>query len=165
MDLGIPASWADGHRVLIGESAVDFEITLLKINRSRHFASLMVKHVPPAQLQVRLPAPWMQKPAARKQINWVQITKMASKFVAGVGKETFDVQMKVNLVNGKILSGTMVNQVSGTDETAWMQPSQGMVTLVRLRFQGASRSHCRIKRKRATTSRNAGTRLFKTASC
>lgn len=115
LNLGVPASWADDHRVQLGESVVDFEIALLKINRPRDVATLLVKHVPPAQLRVRLPASWMRKRVGETPNNWVQVEKKAGKFVAGVGRETFDVQMKVNLVSGKILSGTMVNQVSGQE--------------------------------------------------
>lgn len=115
MKVGIPASWADGHRVVLGESAVDFNITLSQLDHPRQVATLFVQHVPPAQPRVRLPAPWMRKPVAHTPNNWVQVTKKDGKFVAGIGRETFDVRMKVSLADGRILSGTLENMVKGEE--------------------------------------------------
>lgn len=115
LNLGIPGSWADGNRVEIGESAVDFDFTLLKVDEATNAATLLVRHVPPAQLRVQLPAPWMCDSVSGGPDNWVQVTTENGKFIAGVGKETFDVRMKVSLVNGKILSATMENLVKGRE--------------------------------------------------
>jgi hypothetical protein len=44
--------------------------------------------------------------------NWVEVEKNDDgKFEAAVGKETFDVELKIDLTDGKILSGTMDNTV------------------------------------------------------
>jgi hypothetical protein len=115
LKVGIPASWADGRRVVLGESAVDFDVSLLKVDRARQIAVLIVRHVPPAQPRVRLPAPWMHKPVAGTPNNWVQVTRKDDKFVAGVGKETFDVRMKVSLEDGRILSASIENLVKGQE--------------------------------------------------
>lgn len=117
LKVGIPASWADGRRVVIGESAVDFDVMLLKVDRPTQVATLLVRHVPPAQPRVRLPAPWMRKPVAGTPNNWVQVTKDDGKFVARVGKETFDVRMKIGLADGRILSGRLENLVQANERT------------------------------------------------
>ena len=62
--LGGPNSWADGNYVVLGEDSIDFDITLKEVNTSSQTATLMVKHVPPAQPKVKLPAPWMQAPVS-----------------------------------------------------------------------------------------------------
>jgi hypothetical protein len=115
LKVGIPASWADGRRVVLGESAVDFDLTLLNVDRSRQIAVLLVQHVPPAQPHVRLPATWMRKPVAGTPNNWVQVTRKDGKFVAGVGEETFDVRIKVSLEDGKIVSGRLANLVKARE--------------------------------------------------
>jgi len=103
-------SWADGNYILTGEDSVDFDMTLEDISHSSNTATLLVRHVPPEEPKVRLVANWMRKPVSDTPNNWVQVRKMASgKFLAAVGKETFDVQMKVSLTDGKILSGTLDN--------------------------------------------------------
>ena len=53
---GTPASWADGNVVVVGEDSIDFDITLVDINKSDNVATLMVRHVPPQDPEVRLPA-------------------------------------------------------------------------------------------------------------
>lgn len=108
---GRPESWADGKHVILGEDSVDFNITLLKIDPSTKAAALLVRHVPPAQPQIQLPAIWMRKPVALAPNNWVQVTKKGNEFMAAVGKETFDVQMVVSLADGRILSGSLENLV------------------------------------------------------
>jgi len=110
--VGIPASWADGNYVTLGEDSVDFDLTLKEIDPVNQVAVLLVKHVPPAQSNVKLPAPWMQASVGDTPNNWVQINKnQAGKYDAGAGKETFDVDIKVSLRDGKILSATMDNLV------------------------------------------------------
>ena len=44
--------------------------------------------------------------------NWVQVEKGSDgKFVAGIGQETFNVEIKIALATGRILSATMDNPV------------------------------------------------------
>jgi len=113
--LGMPASWADGNYVVLGEDSIDFDMTLTNVDRSNQVATLLVRHVPPEEPAVHLPAAWMREPVADTKNNWVNVTKRDGKFVAAVGKETFDVQVKVSLVDGKILSGTMENPVKSRE--------------------------------------------------
>ena len=110
--VGMPASWADGTYTILGESAVDFDLTLKELDSSNQVATLLVKHVPPQQPKVKLPAAWMETPVADTPNNWVQVSKnQAGKYEAGMGKETFDVEIKLSLKDGKILSATMDNLV------------------------------------------------------
>jgi hypothetical protein len=105
-------SWADGRYVLKGEDSIDFDITLEKVEPSEHTAELLVKHVPPAQPGITLPAEWMRKPVADTPNNWVEVSNnQQGKYVTAVGKETFDVRIKVDLTDGKMLSATMDNPV------------------------------------------------------
>lgn len=111
VERGTPASWADGNYVVLGESSIDFDITLAKIDTAREVATLLIRHVPPKKPQVKLPAVWMREPVAGTPNNWVSVARNAGKYVAEVGKETFDVQLTVSLLDGKILSGTMYNPI------------------------------------------------------
>jgi hypothetical protein len=105
-------SWADGRSVILGEDAVDFEMTLLSIDSTNGRAKLQVRHVPPATAVVHPPAAWMQVPLYDTPNNWVEIAKSAdTSYVAGVGRETFDVQIDVRLADGSILAATMDNPV------------------------------------------------------
>lgn len=107
-----PNSWADGTRVLIGEDAIDFDCTLKDVNRADNTATLVVRHVPPEKPEIRLPASWMRKPVADTANNYVQVSKgKDGKYWAGVGKEIVDVEIKVSLTDGKILSASMDNPV------------------------------------------------------
>lgn len=115
LNLGIPAPWADGKHVLVGVSAVDFDFTVVKVDRETRSATLLVRHVPPAQPRVPLPAAWMRKSDGGTPNNWVQVATEGNGFVAGVGIETFDVQIKVSLADGKILSASMENLVKGLE--------------------------------------------------
>jgi hypothetical protein len=110
---GMPSSWADGTRVLTGESAIDFDLTLKSVDPTTHTAVLLVHHVPPQKPTVHLAAEWMQAPVAGTANNWVGVTKTQDgKYEAAVGKETFDVTITVSTVDGRILSATMENLVS-----------------------------------------------------
>jgi hypothetical protein len=72
--------------------------------------------VAPEKPEIRLPADWMTKSVADTPNNWVQVTKTkAGKYLAAVGKETFDVEISVSLADGKILSGTIDNPVETTE--------------------------------------------------
>src|SRR5258708_9082137 len=111
-----PNSWADGTYTLTGEDSIDFDLTLKDVNRSNNTATVIVRHVPPEKPEIRLPADWMSKPVADTPNNWVQLTKTKSgKYLAAVGKETFDVEIRVSLADGKILSGSIDNPVETTE--------------------------------------------------
>jgi len=110
--VGGPASWADGNYVVLGEDSIDFDLTLKDVDSTKQIATLLVKHVPPQQPTVKLPADWMHVPVADTPNNWVEVKKNnAGKYDAEVGKETFDVEIKVSLADGKILSATLNNPV------------------------------------------------------
>jgi hypothetical protein len=112
---GTPASWADANYVMLGEDSIDFDITLVSVDESKRVATLLVKHVPPKQPQVKLPAAWMREPVAGTPNNWIDVSKKDGKFIAAVGKETFDVTIKISLPDGKILSGTIENPVEARE--------------------------------------------------
>jgi hypothetical protein len=98
--------------VLIGESAIDFDLTLKAVDTAAGTAVLVAKHVPPEKSAVKLPAEWMQKPVGDMPNNWVGVTKEQNgTYTAAVGQETFTVEIKVSLADGKILSATMDNPV------------------------------------------------------
>jgi len=106
-------SWADGQRVVVGEDAIDFDMTLLSVDTAKGTAELEVKHVPPPQTEVHLAAPWMQAAPGGQPNNWVQVTKTSDgQYLAGVGQETFDVHLTISLPDGRILRGTMQNPVT-----------------------------------------------------
>lgn len=108
-----PSSWADGTHVLVGEDAIDFDMTLKAVDSANGTASLEVKHVPPQHPALPLKAAWMQEPVGTGPNNWVQIAKDANgKYVAGVGLETFVVEMTVSLADGHIVSAAMENPVT-----------------------------------------------------
>jgi hypothetical protein len=111
---GGPSSWADGTYVILGEDSIDFDLTLKELDATTQTATLLVRHVPPAQPKVKLPAAWMQTPVADTPNNFVDVKgkNPAGKFVAQVGKETFDVEIKISLKDGKILSATLDNLVN-----------------------------------------------------
>jgi len=107
-----PNSWADGKYVLVGEDSIDFDFLLKDVNRSENTVTLLIRHVPPEKPEVRLPADWMRKPVANTANNWVQVQKIQNgNYLAAAGKETFDVEIKMSLTDGKILSATLDNPV------------------------------------------------------
>jgi len=109
---GRPNSWADGTYVLIGEDALDFDFTLKEVKHSENTATLLIRHVSPQNPEIKLPAEWMRKPVADTANNWVQVQKTdKGKYLAAVGKETFEVEIKIVLSDGKILSGHIENAV------------------------------------------------------
>lgn len=105
------SSWADGARVLIGEDEIDFDVRLTGLDRAADVATVHVKHQPPKAPRVKLPAEWMRTPVADTPNNWVQIRRQGEAYVAAAGKETFDVELKVRLSTGEILSATLDNLV------------------------------------------------------
>jgi len=107
---GTPNSWADGNYVLLGQDSIDFDLTLAEKN-DQGVATLVVRHVVPKEPQIKLGADWMKTPVADTPNNWVEVEKSGDgKFSAEIGKETFDVQVKV-AGDGKILSATLDNPV------------------------------------------------------
>jgi hypothetical protein len=109
---GNPNSWADGSRILTGEDAIDFDITVADMNLTDSVVTLVVRHVPPARPAITLKAPWMRVPVERSPNNWVQVSRRDSgEFVASVGKETFVASIRLSLADGKVLTATLDNQV------------------------------------------------------
>lgn len=109
---GRASSWADGSHTLVGEDSIDFDITLKEVDAANRVATLLVRHVPPVNPEIKLPADWMHAPVADTPNNWIEVEKSDDgKYTAEVGKETFGVEMKVSLADGKILSGTIDNPV------------------------------------------------------
>jgi hypothetical protein len=105
-------SWADGNYVLMGEDSIDFDFTLKDVDRSENIATLIIRHVPPGNPGIRIPVDWMKKPVAAAPNNWVQVQRTkGGRYLSAVGKETFDVEMKLGLNDGKILSGSIDNSV------------------------------------------------------
>jgi hypothetical protein len=106
------SSWADGTHVLVGESATDFDLTLKSVDAAAGTAVLVVRHVPPEKSAVQLPAAWMQAPVGDAPNNWIGVQKTQDgKISASVGQETFTVELKVSLADGKILSASLDNLV------------------------------------------------------
>ena len=109
---GTPASWADGNYVVVGEDSIDFDFTLKEVNQPRKIATLVIRHVPPEKPEIKIPADWMRPPVADTPNNWVEVEKGPNgKYLAEVGKETFEVLIKVSLVEGRILSARIDNPV------------------------------------------------------
>ena len=103
----------DGTRVLVGEDAIDFDMTLRTVDAAAGTALLEVKHVPPKDSAVPFKAAWMQAPVGDGTNNWVEIVKNAQgKYEAGVGLEMFTVDLTVSTADGHIVSATMENPVS-----------------------------------------------------
>jgi hypothetical protein len=72
----------------------------------------VVRHVPPQNPEIKIPADWMHAPVADTPNNCVEVEKhREKKIMAEVGKETFEVELKVSLKNGKIISATIDNPV------------------------------------------------------
>jgi hypothetical protein len=114
---GIPNSWADGTQVLVGEDVIDFDLTLLGANPKAHTAELLVKHIPPKQQRLKLPASWMQTPVRTLPNNWVQVIKSDGGFVAQVGTEVFEVLITVDTRDGKIVEAKIHNPVVYVERT------------------------------------------------
>ncbi len=104
-------SWADGQRVLLGQDAVDFSITVESVNPVEHTETLLIQHVPPPTLHVQQPANWMQERTSAQPNNFVQVSKNGDGFSAETGKETFDVRLVIDTRDGRILSAAMHNPV------------------------------------------------------
>lgn len=111
VDYGVPTSWADGQRILIGEDSIDFNITLAEVAPGEK-AVVLVQHVPPKNPGLKFPVDWMRTPVSDSPNNWAVVEKLQDdKYLAQVGKETFDVHIQVSLLDGKILSAIMDNPI------------------------------------------------------
>jgi len=106
------ASWADGRSVLIGEDHVEFEISVGDLDGASGVGVLLIKHVPPVTPQVRLNAEWMRVPVADTANNWVMVSKSRNGYTVSVGNETFDVELRVAIADGRLLSATLDNPVT-----------------------------------------------------
>ena len=105
-------SWADGTRVVLGEDSIDFDMVLGEVSVATGTRGLTVRHLPPTQPKIRIPADWMRTPVADVPNNWVQVTKLAeARYIASVGKETFDAQIRLSVATGKIVSAGLENPV------------------------------------------------------
>jgi hypothetical protein len=104
-------SWADGRTVLVGEDHVDFDLTLSAVDAASGVATVIARHVPPAAPKIRLLADWMRRPIADTANNFVELKRTASGYHATIGKETFDVTLRVRLSDGQLLSAVMDNPV------------------------------------------------------
>jgi hypothetical protein len=105
-------SWAAGESLLVAEDSVDFDLTLQSVDTARQIATLLVKHVPPKEQRVKLQADWMKVPVAAGPNNWVQVARQADgSFLVEVGQESFEVVLRLDLTDGKILSAVMDNPV------------------------------------------------------
>lgn len=109
---GGPNSWAAGEGLILGEDSIDFDLTVQSVDHEKGTASLLVRHVPPPDPKIHLPAEWMHTPVADTPNNWVEVGKNASgEYRVSIGKETFDDVIVISLVDGRILSATMDNPV------------------------------------------------------
>jgi hypothetical protein len=110
---GAPVSWADGKHVILGQDAVDFDVTLQSIDPATQIATLVIRHVPPVQPQIKLAAPWMSERVGNSANNWVQVEKAADgKYIAAAGQETFEVRIRIAIATGRIVSATLDNPVT-----------------------------------------------------
>jgi hypothetical protein len=97
---------------VLGEDSIDFEIVLGEASTASGTRRLLVRHVPPREPRITLPAEWMRTPVADTPNNWVQVVRLLEdRYVAAVGQETFDAQIELSLENGRIVSATLDNPV------------------------------------------------------
>jgi hypothetical protein len=112
LEHGTPASWADGFYVVLGEDSINFDVTLKTLNTADRVATLLVRHVVPAQPKIKMPVEWMRTPVADTPNNWVEVDKLPDgTYSAQVGKETFDATIRISLVDGRILGAKLFNPV------------------------------------------------------
>jgi hypothetical protein len=107
-----PSSWADGFYVVLGEDSINFDVTLKTLDTADRVATILVRHVVPAQPKMKIPVDWMRAPVADTPNNWVEVDKLPNgTYVAQVGKETFDATIRISLVDGRILDAKLFNPV------------------------------------------------------
>ena len=110
-------SWADGRYIVLGEDAVDFDMTVVSTQPQQHTRMLEVRHVPPVALSVHLPAAWMHAAVSGPPNNFVQVQHTADGYVADAGHETFDVRLTVDTLDDRLLNATMHNPVEISERT------------------------------------------------
>jgi hypothetical protein len=110
-------SWANGVQVIVGEDAIDFDLTLVSANPKDHTAEFLVKHVPPKQQRLKLQASWMETPVRTLPNNWVQVMKSGAGYVAQVGMEMFEVHLIIDTRDGKIVEAKIHNPVVYVERT------------------------------------------------
>lgn len=104
--------FAFGPEVVIAEQAIDFDVTLVSIDREKGIVNTVVKHVPPKEARVKLPAPWMRGQEGIEPYNWVQVVHAKDgTFTAEAGRETFTVELQTDLRDGRLLKARMDNPV------------------------------------------------------
>jgi len=108
---GIPSSWADGTYTVFGQDSIDFDITLTNVGAASHEVTLLVRHVPPAKGLIPFPVAWMGEPVGKLPNNWAEVEKADGKYLAEVGKESFEVTIKLAMPSGRIISADMDNPV------------------------------------------------------
>lgn len=108
---GTPNSWADGTYTLFGQDSIDFDITLTKVDAIAQEATLIIRHLPPAEGKIPFPAAWMAAPVGRLPNNWAEVERNQGKYSAEAGEETFEVMIKLSIPSGRILSAEMDNPV------------------------------------------------------
>lgn len=109
---GVPASWADGTTVCVGEDSIDFDVSLSEVDEKAGTATTVVKHVPPEKPQIRKVADWTSVPVAGVENNWIQVVKIgADNYLGQVGKETFEANLSTRLDDGRLVSATLDNVV------------------------------------------------------
>ena len=105
-------SWADGRRIVTGEDAIDFDITLADVTLRDSVVTLVVRDVPPAHPVIASGAPRMLPPVGDTPNNWVQVSRADSgRYVAAVGKETFVATIRLSLADGRVRTATLDNSV------------------------------------------------------
>jgi hypothetical protein len=110
LPLGVGGSWANGQSVVLGKDAVDFEIRLVGLTPDR--ATVDVRHVPPREKKLDLPAAWMNDRVGARPNNWVEVAQTPDRhYRARVGAESFTVELQLSRADGRLLGATMQNPV------------------------------------------------------
>lgn len=113
-----PSSWADGSHTLVGESAIDFDMSLKAVDPQAGTALLEVRHVPPETSPLHVVADWMKNPVGDGPNNWeAESRNNDGTFQGSVGQETFVVEITVDTSSGKILRASMDNLVKTKERT------------------------------------------------
>jgi hypothetical protein len=87
-------------------------VTQKSVNAADRIATLVVRHVVPAQPRIKIPAEWMRTPVADTPNNWAEVQKLPDgTYRAQIGKELFDATIRISLADGRVLGATLVNPV------------------------------------------------------
>src|SRR5258708_5424083 len=105
-------SWADGRVLLVGEAAVDFDVSLVDVKAAERTATVSLRHVQPTEPAIKISADWMRKPVAEGPNNWTQVRRTpAGKYVASIGREVVKVTLILDTTDGRLVSATLDNSV------------------------------------------------------